>query len=116
MIIKALKKASIEFVVKPMMPIGAWYFRISPRMITCRQFNDFIFDYTEELLTKEQVKLFERHMKFCPSCRNFMKAYVATFKSGKAFFPYSDEVVPHTVPDDLLNAIIAVDDVEQKRP
>lgn len=114
MIIRALKKMNIELAMKAMMPISSWYISVSRRMITCQQFNDFIFDYTEELLTPEQVKLFERHMKVCPICRNFLKTYVAAFKTGKAFFPYSDQAVPDTVPEDLLEAIADVSEVDPR--
>ena len=110
--INPLKRVNLELIMKPFMPIASWYFRTSSRMITCREFNDFIFDYTEGLLTEKQVMLFERHMRFCPMCRNFMKTYVATFKVGKAVFPYSDEVVSDKVPDDLLEAIIDVSDTD----
>lgn len=110
MIIRTLKRLNMTFLMKAMMPVGSWYLRVSQRMITCREFNDFIFDYTEELLTAEQLELFERHMKVCPMCRNFLKTYVATFKAGKAFFPYSDHEVPDIVPADLLDAISDVSD------
>ena len=110
MIIQALKRVDLTPIMKLMMPIGSWYLRVSPRMITCREFNDFIFDYTEGLLSEKQITLFERHMKVCPMCRNFLKTYVATFKTGKAFFPYSDQEVPNTVPADLLDAITDVSD------
>ena len=100
-----LKLMKIKKLIAPIMPLGSWCLRMSPRMITCREFNDFVFDYTEGLLTDEQLKLFERHMKVCPICRNFMKAYEATLKAGEAFFPYSDEKIPDIVPEDLLNAI-----------
>jgi len=91
--------------MKPMMPIGAWYLRVSPRMITCKEFNEFIFDYTEGLLSDKQLKLFERHMKVCPMCRNFLKTYIAGYSAGNASFPYSDIEVPKTVPQELLDAI-----------
>jgi len=96
--------------MRPIMPIGGWYLRVSPRMITCREFNSFIFDYTEGLLSDKQLKLFERHMKVCPMCRNFLKTYIAGYKAGNTSFPYSDLDVPSTVPQDLLDAIIDVSD------
>lgn len=94
--------------MSPIMPIGSWYMKVSPRMITCREFNEFVFDYIEGQLTDKQVVLFDRHMRVCPMCRNFMKTYEATIKAGKEFFPYSDEKTPDTVPDDLLDAIFDV--------
>jgi len=110
MIIQALKRMEFGLLRKAMGPLASWYVRVSPRMISCREFNDFIFDYTEGLLTDEQVILFERHMKFCPMCRNYLKTYIAAYKTGKAFFPYSDRDVPDTVPADLLDAINDVSD------
>ena len=110
MIIQTFKTVGTTLLMKIMMPISAWYRRVSPRMITCREFNNFTFDYTEEKLTEKQVRLFDRHMKVCPMCRNFLKTYVATFKAGKAFFPYDDREVPGTVPADLQAAIIDVSD------
>jgi hypothetical protein len=105
MIIRALKRVNIEWLMKLLMPIGSWYLRKSPRMITCREFNEFIFDYTENLLSDKQLTLFNSHMKVCPMCRNFLKTYIAAYKAGKAFFPLSDESVPSSVPEDLLEAI-----------
>jgi len=100
-----LKKINIEKLMRPIMPIGGWYLRVSPRMITCKEFNSFIFDYTEGLLSDKQLTLFERHMKVCPMCRNFLKTYIAGYKAGKALFPFSDIDVPDTAPKDLLDAI-----------
>lgn len=105
MITRILRQAKIEKLMTPIMPIGSWYMRVSPRMITCQEFNEFIFDYTEGQLTDAQVTLFERHMKVCPTCRNFMKTYQAAFKVGKVMFPYSDKKTPDEVPSDLLDAI-----------
>ena len=79
--------------------------RVSPRLINCREFNESIFDYTEDLLSDQQTTLFERHMKVCPMCRNFMKTYTATFKAGEAFFPHNNEELSSEVPEGLLNAI-----------
>lgn len=110
MIANLLNKFKNERIVRSMMPIGGWYFRKSSRMITCEEFNGFIFDYTEGLLSDKQRILFERHMKVCPVCRNFLKTYVAGYKAGNASLPYSDLDVPKAVPQDLLDAIIDVSD------
>lgn len=99
------KKLLMNTVIKPMRPIAKWYFRLSPTMITCQEFNDFIFNYTEGLLSESQTARFERHMKYCPSCRNFLKTYIATYKAGKVILPYNDLTVPNTIPKELLDAI-----------
>ena len=101
----AFKKTLMNLVIKPMQPIAGWYFRVSPNMITCQEFNDFIFNYTEGLLSENQTNRFERHMAFCPTCRNFLKSYIAAYKAGKLLLPYNDLDVPSVVPKDLLEAI-----------
>ena len=63
MMSRLFKMIKIEKIMRPIMPIGGWYLRVSPRMITCKEFNAFIFDYTEGLLSDKQLTLFERHMK-----------------------------------------------------
>lgn len=110
MISNIFKIIKIETIMKPIMPIGGWYLRVSRRMITCREFNAFIFDYTEGLLSEQQSKIFERHMRICPMCRNFLKTYVAGYKAGKTSSPYCDLELPNEVPQDLLDAIAAASD------
>ena len=108
MIPPIFKLIKIDTIMKPMMPIGGWYLREAPWMITCREFNDFVFDYTEGLLTDRQLLLFERHMRVCPMCRNFLKTYIAGYKAGKASCADSDLEVPNEVPQELLDAIADV--------
>ena len=90
------------------MPIAGWFFRASPRMITCREFNDFIYEYVEGALTEKQVILFKRHMRVCPMCRNFLKTYIAAYKAERHILPYNDIDVPDSVPQDLIDAILDV--------
>lgn len=112
MIGQALKYLRLDVVMRPIFPVGGWVLRISPRMITCREFNDFIYDYVEGVLSEKQIVLFRRHMRLCPMCRNFLKTYVATYKIKGEVFPYDDIDVPDDVPQDLINAIM---DVKQSR-
>jgi len=88
--------------MKPVMPIGGWY------MITCKEFNDFIYDYVEENLTQKQLILFKRHMKVCPMCRNFLRTYLAAYKAKDGLLPYSNLDVPTSMPQDLIDAILDV--------
>lgn len=77
-------------------------------MITCREFNDFIMEYVEGTLTEDQKTLFNRHMRVCPMCRNFLKTYIATYKAKGDIFPYEDIDVPDVIPQDLIDAILEV--------
>ena len=112
MIHRTLKYMKLDALVRPIKPIGAWYLRVSPRMITCREFNDFIIDYTEGNLTEEQSILFKRHMRVCPMCRNFLRTYIATYKAADRILPYDDTEVPSEVPQDLIDAIL---DIKQSK-
>lgn len=85
-----------ELTKKPIISLAGWYFRTNPKTITCREFNDSIFDHIEKDLTAEQVILFERHMRVCPICRNFLKTYIATYKTKDHIDPY--EHIPPPTP------------------
>lgn len=102
------KYLRLDVIVPLRSPVGGWYLKVSPRMITCREFNDFIFDYIEGNLSKKQTVLFKRHMRVCRSCRNFLKTYLAAYKAKGQILPYDDIEVPDTVPQDLIDSILDV--------
>ena len=108
MIGRVLKYLRLELLMRPLKPIFGWYMRVSPRMITCREFNDVMYDYIGGNLSEKQVILIQRHTRFCPLCRNFLKTYVAAYKAESHILPYEDIVVPDTVPQDLIDAILDV--------
>ena len=107
-----LKNLKLDVLVRPILPVGGWILRASPRLITCREFNAFIYDYIEGNLSEKQTVLFQRHMRVCPSCRNFLKTYIATYKARSQVSPYDDIEVPVGVPQDLINAVLEVRKVE----
>jgi anti-sigma factor RsiW len=76
------------------------------RMITCKEFEDFVQRYLDGGLTDLQRSLFERHMRVCRECREYLAAYQRTMELGRAVLPSSDEPVPDDVPEDLIRAII----------
>lgn len=77
-----------------------------PGMITCREFEDFIMDYLEGELPERQEKLFERHLRVCRECREYLAAYERTVDVGKAALGPDYEPVPDDVPDDLIKAVL----------
>ena len=103
-----IKHLRLDAIIRPFMPIGAWYLRTSSRMITCREFNDFIYEYVDGTLSEKQTVLFKRHMRICPMCRNFLKTYIATYKAEGQIFPYDDIDVPDEVPQELIDAILDI--------
>lgn len=76
-----------------------------PGMITCREFENFIVDYLEGALPETQIKLFERHIKICRECKDYLAAYQLTTKLSAALKVAPDEPVPSDVPQDLIDAV-----------
>jgi len=75
-------------------------------MITCKEFEDFVLDYLDDELPALQRSRFERHIRFCRECKQYLQAYQRTVEVSRAVFPSPDEVVPHDVPEDLIKAIL----------
>lgn len=78
-----------------------------PLMITCRQFEDFLHDYQEGSLTARQRRVFELHVAICRECRDYLAAYKETIALGKRAFDDPDAPLPDTVPEDLIEAVLA---------
>lgn len=76
------------------------------RMITCREFEDFILRYLDDELSQSQKNIFELHMGICRECREYLAAYRRSIEVGKAVLPSPDEAVPNDVPEDLIKAIL----------
>lgn len=85
-----MSRAFEYFIGKPARFLVGQYFRLNPKHITCREFNNHIFDHIEQNLTEEENVLFQRHMHACPICRNFLKTYIATYKAKDHLYLYKD--------------------------
>ncbi len=77
-----------------------------PMMITCGQFEDFIFAYLEDDLTARQKFVFGLHLKVCRECREYLDAYRRTIELSKQAFEDPDRPVPAEVPEDLVKAVL----------
>ncbi len=75
-------------------------------MITCREFEDFVLDYLDDELPALQRSRFERHIRFCRECRQYLQAYQRTLEVSRAVFPEPDVLVPDGVPEELIKAIL----------
>lgn len=78
-----------------------------PGHITCSEFEEFVADYFDGDLPESQHKIFDAHLKVCPDCRAYLKAYRNTIALGRAAFEKPDANVPDDMPDDLVAAILA---------
>ena len=77
-----------------------------PGMITCREFESFVIDYLEGCLPENQRKLFERHIRMCRECKDYLAVYQLTVELSAALKVTPNEQVPSSVPQDLVDAIL----------
>jgi anti-sigma factor RsiW len=76
------------------------------RMITCKEFEDFVLRYLDDELTARQRSVFELHIRLCRECREYLAAYQRTIEIGREVFKSADEALPDDVPEDLIKAIL----------
>jgi len=76
------------------------------RMITCKEFEDFVLSYLDGELTNRQQSVFELHLRLCRECRDYLAAYQRAADLHRAVFQSQDEPVPEDVPEDLIKAIL----------
>ena len=76
------------------------------RMITCKEFEDFVLDYVEGDLPAAQRSVFELHMRMCRECREYLAAYQRSIEVGQAILGPGDDPVSTDVPEDLVKAVL----------
>jgi anti-sigma factor RsiW len=76
------------------------------RKLTCRELIEFLDDYLEGELAREELESFEAHLAVCPYCVDYLKSYRETVRLGRAALSL-DGPVPDDVPEDLVAAILA---------
>jgi len=79
---------------------------VMPGMITCEEFEQFIVDYLEGDLPSKQLSLFERHLRMCRECRDYLTAYQRTMEMSRAACESSSDSLQEEVPEDLIKAIL----------
>lgn len=87
---------------------GSLFLRFGPGMLTCRQFDQFLFSYLEGELSAGQRARFEGHMVLCPMCRAHFESYLAVYKLAGAAFGPREGPVPESVPEELIEAVLDV--------
>ncbi len=75
-------------------------------MLTCREFEAFVLDYSEGQLARGQRLSFELHLRMCPQCREYLQLYLRTVEASRSAFPDPDAPVPEDVPEELVKAIL----------
>jgi anti-sigma factor RsiW len=75
-------------------------------MITCKEFENFILDYLDDELPSLQRTRFERHIRLCRECKQYLQAYRRTIEVSSAVLSAPETQVPDDVPEDLIKAIL----------
>ena len=75
--------------------------------MSCREFIDFLEEYFSGTLPREVLDAFQFHMGICPDCVAYLNNYRRTIELGKGAMAGTDESLPASVPEDLVQAILA---------
>jgi anti-sigma factor RsiW len=76
--------------------------------MTCREFIEFMMEYLDHELSEQERAVFDQHLSICPPCEAYLDSYKKTVELGKASFAdCGDGELPHDVPEDLIEAILA---------
>src|SRR5262249_37934138 len=76
------------------------------RIVTCREFADFIAAYLSGELAPDSRPAFELHLRLCVNCQKYLAGYEETMKLGKRAFADDEAAVPDQVPEELVQAIL----------
>jgi predicted anti-sigma-YlaC factor YlaD len=76
--------------------------------VTCREVISFLMDYLSGDLPLRQRLAFQVHLLMCSSCRAYLKTYEQTVKMEKGAFDTTNDPALENVPEELVQAILAV--------
>jgi len=74
--------------------------------MTCSEFTEFLHAYLDGALAPAEAEEFDRHLKVCEDCVNYMDSYSRAVAIGKAVFGDPGGELPDDVPEDLIRAIL----------
>ena len=76
--------------------------------MTCRQFADFMLDYSTGELPRETRAAFEWHLSRCANCRAYLDLYLRTVDASRRVAAADrQDATSCGVPEDLVVAILA---------
>lgn len=76
--------------------------------MTCREFTDFLIDYVDGGLNEVERVAFDAHLGECEDCVTYLRNYEETIRLGKAVCKEDHEALADDVPEELVQAILAV--------
>jgi anti-sigma factor RsiW len=81
---------------------------MNERMLSCREFIEFIMDWLDGELDPGVRREFAEHLEMCPDCVDYLESYRRTVALGKAAWESpGDAPVPDDVPEELVQAVLA---------
>jgi anti-sigma factor RsiW len=75
--------------------------------MTCRELVDFLGEYFDGELSDEVRRHFDAHLTACAECSTYLASYRETVRLAKDAMQASDDPVPASVPESLVQAILA---------
>jgi len=75
-------------------------------MITCKEFDDFVQSYFDNEISDFKRTRFERHLRICRECSDYLAAYKRTIELGNAVLHSANAPVSDDVPEGLIKAIL----------
>jgi anti-sigma factor RsiW len=79
-----------------------------PRDLTCRELIEFLLAWREGELPEAERRAFDQHLALCPDCAEYLRSYEETVRLGRAAFRQEGDPVPEDVPEELVDAIVAL--------
>ena len=76
--------------------------------MTCREFIELLDDFLASQGDPAYRREAEAHLAGCRSCDAYLDSYRKTVEMGKAAFQDLDAEVPADVPEELIQAILAL--------
>ena len=71
---------------------------------TCKEITDLIFGYLNDQLSPRVKRDFQRHLRICPDCVNFLNTYQKTASVTRSIRP---EEIPSKVRSNILDFLRA---------
>ena len=84
-----------------------------PMMMTCGEVEAVLLDYAEGQLSPYARFKFELHIKMCRECWDYLAAYRKSMALSSEVLGAADDPAPDDLPEELVDAIMAVRDAEQ---
>lgn len=76
------------------------------RLMTCREFIEFLWRYLDGEVNDAERLEFELHLAQCTSCAAYMESYRTTKRLERLGLEDLDAPVPEEVPDELVQAVL----------